>query len=94
MKAAVQKQPLSGTELLSPERVHSGPRVLTFVLHADEQRAGQTSEHETVQLAVVTDCGHVDNWQQLLNVVGQNIVEEALISLLHMRQKVTKQNLL
>ena len=48
---------------------------LTFVPHADEERARQASEHEAVQLAVVADSGHVHDRQQLLNVVGQDVVE-------------------
>lgn len=56
----------------------------TFIPHADEQGAWQASEHQAVQLAVVADCGHVHNWEELLDVVRQDIVEQTLIPLLHM----------
>lgn len=54
----------------------------TLVLHADEEGARQALEHEAVGLAVEADCGHVHNGQQFLYVVGQYVIEEALIALL------------
>ena len=54
----------------------------TFVFEADEQCSGQASEHKSILGAVLADCRHVHNWQQLFDVVQQQLVEQALITLL------------
>ncbi len=57
-------------------------RGLTFVLHRNEEGARQALEHEAIGLAVLADCGHMHDGEQLLDVVGQHIIEETLIALL------------
>lgn len=54
----------------------------TFVFQADEQCSGQASKHESICGAVLADRRHVHNRKQLLDVVQQQFVEQAFISLL------------
>ena len=59
---------------------------MTFISETYEKRSGKASEHERELLAVFTDGRHVHNWQQLLHVVHQQLVEEAFIALLQCSQ--------
>lgn len=52
------------------------------VTDADEQAARQTLEHEAVRLAVLAHGRHVHDGQQLLDVLRQYVVEQALVAVL------------
>lgn len=47
----------------------------TSVFQTDEQCSGQASEHKGILGAVLADCWHVHNRQQLFDVVQQQLVE-------------------
>ncbi len=74
------------------QNLHAGLRCvvhqlwLTFVFETDEECSWKAPEHECILGAVLADCGHVHNWQELLDVVHQQLVEEALIALLKCSQ--------
>ncbi len=55
---------------------------LTFVFETDEKRPRKASEHESILGTVLADRGHMHNGQQLLDVVHEQLVEQALIALL------------
>ena len=61
----------------------------TLVLDADEEAAGQALEHEAILLAVQADRWHVHDGQQLLDVVRQHIVEQALVALLRVHRDMS-----
>ena len=72
---------------LAPVYVHKNKQAwLTLVFQADEQSPWKAPEHECIFCAVLADCRHVHNRQQLLDIVHQKLVEQAFIALLQCSQ--------